>query len=69
MAAAVSRPSWRTSCPKLEAVISQRICVKELELNLTSYLLFRGSKLTGFERFFDLDLITMDKLRTHFDAG
>ena len=46
----------------LEAVISQRICVQELELNLTSYLLFRGSELIGFERFFDLDLITVDKL-------
>ena len=33
----------------LEAVISQRICVQELELNLTSYLLFRGSELIGFE--------------------
>ena len=41
----------------LEAVISQRICVKELELNIISYLLFRGS-----ERLFGLDLITMDKL-------
>ena len=46
----------------LEAVISQRICVQELELNLISYLLFRGSKIIGFERFFDLDLITVDKL-------
>ena len=46
----------------LEAVISQRICVQELELNLTSYLLFRGSKRIGFERFFDLGLITVDKL-------
>ena len=46
----------------LEAVISQRICVQELELNLTSYLLFRGSELIGFERFFDLGLITVDKL-------
>ena len=34
----------------LEAVISQRICVQELELNLISYLLFCGSKLIGFER-------------------
>ena len=43
-------------------MISQRICVHELELNRISYLLFRGSKLIGFERFFDLDLITVDKL-------
>ena len=46
----------------LEAVISRRIRVQELEPNLISYLLFRGSKLIGFERFFDLVLITVDKL-------
>ena len=45
-----------------ETVISQRTCVQELELNLISYLLFRGSKLIGFERLFDLDLITGRKL-------
>ena len=64
MAGDPGRTAWRAGRPRAgcasrgagchtdgsEAVISQRICVQELELNLISYLLFRGSELIGFER-------------------